>query len=783
MLPPGVPLPPGSRSSSEGQGDEPNTSEDTLSASGWSIVASPNHSAAETVDFLSNVECVSPSDCWAVGYYSGGRYTGGVDMKTLVQHWDGTAWSIAASPNPTDIAHNYLTDVACSTSSDCWAVGYYEGESKRQTLIEHWDGTAWTIVESPNTTSEADNLLHGVTCTSATDCWAVGYYSTPTGAQTLTEHWDGSAWTIVGSPNGEQISPLAATPWGASVLYDVTCVSSTDCWAVGNFYNGFADQTLIERWDGTAWTIVGSPNVTPTVANYLYGVTCVSASDCWAVGTYAASPAGETLIAHWDGNLWTLAVSANAPGSNALYGVTCASASNCWAVGATDLAGSLGQTIAGRSAQTLIQHWDGTRWAVTDSPNTSAAQPNVVSGVECLSASDCWTVGWSGGFAFETLIERWDGTSWVVVVSPNARADADHVLSDVTCVSVSDCWAVGYHFADNARQALIEHWDGTEWSIATSATKSSDFDHYLNGVTCRSASDCWAVGYHNFGSTWQTLVEHWDGTAWTIIDSPSTSETHFNVLSSVTCMSASDCWAAGSYSVCYYCPGSAWQTLILHWDGTSWSIVDSPNTSPGQSNTLSDVTCTSASDCWAAGSYNVVNQSSGTSHKRTLIAHWDGAAWTRADSPNTAARNNALEGLTCVSASECWASGSSSTGESYEPDTVTQTLIARWDGISWAIVDSPNPSPGQTSLLSDVTCVSASDCWAVGSYSGTGALQTLIEHWDGISWVIVDSPNTSDSQSNALSGVTCASTSRCWTVGSYNAGLIAQTLTEAYIAD
>ena len=87
-----------------------------------------------------------------------------------------------------------------------------------------------------------------------------------------------SDWSIVNSPNAP--APTSNTPLG------VTCVSASDCWAVGYYYNGSYAQTLIERWDGTSWAIVSSPNTSPTQANFLYGVTCVSASDCWAVGYY-----------------------------------------------------------------------------------------------------------------------------------------------------------------------------------------------------------------------------------------------------------------------------------------------------------------------------------------------------------------------------------------------------------------------------------------------------------------------------------------------------------------
>src|SRR5439155_9537600 len=129
-----------------------------------------------------------------------------------------------------------------------------------------------------------------------------------------------------------------------------------------------------------------------------------------------------------------------------------------------------------------------------------------------------------------------------------------------------------------------------------------------------SVSNCWAVGYYIAGSVNQTLIERWDGTSWTIVNSPSTSLTQTNYLLGVTCVSTSDCSAVGYYNS----GGSVYQTLIERWDGTSWTIVNSPNTSPTQTNYLFGVTCASASHCWAVGYYN-----SGGKVYLTLIARSD----------------------------------------------------------------------------------------------------------------------------------------------------------------
>lgn len=363
------------------------------------------------------------------------------------------------------------------------------------------------------------------------------------------------------------------------------------------------------------------------------------------------------------------------------------------------------------------------------------------------------------------------GPGWSVVASPNSGPTVFQNLIGVACASASECWAVGYgEDGSGAAQTRIERWDGTSWTIVTSAPNGNR--SYLNGVTCASASDCWAVGYYltrdAFGhdAYEQTLVEHWDGSSWGIVSSGNVfpnSQYTANRLNGVTCVSASDCWAVGWYQ------SSQQQTLILHWNGGAWGIVPSPNHDVGD-NFLNSVTCASASDCWASGAYH-----DSANNGYTLIEHWDGTSWTVVTLPNSGSNPNYISVAACTSASDCWAVGESITGTN-----TSQTLIERWNGTSWSIVTSPNTSD-PVNFLGSVFCESASNCWAFGS-SGTGAnASRLIEHWNGTSWTIVPSRNASIPQGTLFSPVTCGSAGQCWTVGiSFTPDFVPQPIIEVY---
>jgi hypothetical protein len=369
------------------------------------------------------------------------------------------------SPNNGSPGTNELFATTCASASDCWAVGYSDIGSGYSTLIERWNGSIWAIVSSPN--NSGDNILYGVTCTSTLDCWAAGtYFDDDLFQRTLIEHWNGDVWNIVSSPNRGLSSPPI------DVLVGVACISASECWAVGsNDDRNGVGQTLIERWDGISWTIVDSPN--PSGSNSFQGVTCASAlqsEECWAVGeTVTGFGSAQTLIEKWDGSAWSLVSSPNNGMYNDLLGVTCASEADCWAVGYYS-----GVT----NNQTLIQQWNGILWAIVSSPNTSTMQDNYLAAVACASAAQCWAVGYyaNGGGVDQTLIEQWDGNFWTIVTSPNPKDAQGSQLLGVTCAAWQ-CWAAGYYGnGSGVPQTLAEEYVGnTDWGRVTSTEVPRSF--------------------------------------------------------------------------------------------------------------------------------------------------------------------------------------------------------------------------------------------------------------------------------------------------------------------
>ena len=556
-----------------------------------------------------------------------------------------------------------------------------------------------------------------------------------------------ASWSIVTSPNAG---------FAPTLLSAVTCVAASNCWALGRSEIGQTNtSTTLMRWDGSSWKVVPSPSV-PKQTNGLVDITCVSSSSCWAVGytINLQTVQVQTLTLHWDGTSWQIVPSPNVGnGFNALYGIACASDSDCWAVGFEN---------GGNLAQTLIERWDGSSWTIRDSPNVGT-QHNVLNAVTCLSASSCWAVGYSGAAgAKSALVAQWNGTAWTASVLPNPLLAQENTLSSMTCNSASDCWAVGDSYNGTVHQTLIERWDGTSWT--SPVTPNGGVDNYLSHVACASTSDCWAIGHSSNAAVDpqlfdQDLILHWNGSAWLLAAPPEPAPTTYaSDLAGIACTSGSECWAVGLIK-----PAGSNRALIERWDGTLWTSVAVPDVPVMQANYLYGVACASRSDCWAVGFdfYGTV--------ARSLIVHWDGTSWAIEDSPNTTIdRSNYLSDMTCVSASDCWAVGQSSD----TLDRARQALAMHWDGTTWSIINPSDVNTNQAAEtdMESIACVSTSDCWTVGFTSITQdpRLAPWIQHWNGQTWTSFPAPPAqyNPTLDNILYGVACSSKSDCWAVGS-----------------
>ena len=708
----------------------------------WTAITTPN--AAFQASLFTTVAEVGPNDVWAAGTYQANSSSS--EYLPLFEHWDGTSWALVAAPLPAPGAQGEIWALSVSSANDIWAVGIYTAGSNTNELIYRWNGLQWDVVAGaqPSTT---DNELMGVAAVSTNNVWAAGSYTEAGLKKTLIEHWNGSTWTHVGSPDQGT---------GDNSLQDISVVpgsSGNDMWAVGNYEAtpGSPNKTLTMRYNGALWSYVASPNQGMS-SNKLMGIAAIATNDAWATGSYQAGSVQHTLAEHWNGSAWSASPTIDpGPQGNNFVRVFATAGNDVWAVG---------ETASGLTAvSTLIEHWNGTSWSVE--PNTAAGAASFAFDIDGASTGDIWVVGFyapsQASPTSEVLVEHYNGTGWGQVNAPNPPTSADLLMS-VSAVSAGDIWAVGgaqgYISGNLTSQGLIEHWNGTTWSVVPSAHPTT-YGERLASVKALSANDVWAVGYFSNATNEQTFVEHWNGTTWSQIASPNPGGSNRNNdLTGVDAASSNDAWAVG-----YYNNGTKYQTLILHWDGTTWLQFTSPN--PGAfSNYLYDVTVVPGSggnDVWAVGYY----LSTAGGHFSSLLERWNGSAWSVVASPNVPGVDTEPLSIFALSANDVWVVGY--TVSSTPP---TQNLAMHWNGTSWSIVSAAQQGP-YDNQLSDVTGTASNDVYAIGAYTNASTQDHgLIEHWNGSAWSVVSSVQVPGIGS-LLSGVTAVSSTDVWAVGEW----------------
>jgi hypothetical protein len=283
--------------------------------------------------------------------------------------------------------------VAASSPSDGWVVGTFTTNPGTTffTLTEHWNGSSWTVVPSPNLSASGVNQLLAVADISPTDAWAVGQM-VDTATHPLVIHWNGRAWTVF---------PTAPDPGGSAQYFTaVRGLAANDVWMTGqHFVAGVGEVSFIEHFDGSAWHIVP----TPSVFSPLNALAPVSAKDVWAAG-------GASLL-HWDGSSWVLVSGAPTPaGATTITSLAAVSSNDVWAVGVTRQFGRHGKSFQ------LIEHWNGTSWSLVASP--PAAQGSELTSVAAVSTRDVWAAGFLTLPDGSTAIQHWDGTSWSLLAVP-----------------------------------------------------------------------------------------------------------------------------------------------------------------------------------------------------------------------------------------------------------------------------------------------------------------------------------------------------------------------------
>jgi hypothetical protein len=409
--------------------------------------------------------------------------------------------TLDATVNPEGIKTTYWFEYGTTTS--------YGTKTSEQTLS---GGTTATNVSAILKSLTAGTTYHFRIAMS-------NAYGTQKGSdQTFTTLSKG--WSLQTTPNPEGITN--------SSLRDVSCVSGSECVAVGRSYG-----LLSETWNGSAWSLHSMPEVGTSI-NEVKAVSCSSFSACTAVGLYWDSETtSKTLVERWNGTEWSVQSSVNSAGAkeNRLYEVSCTSATFCMAVGI--------YTDSESKGHPLSETWNGTEWKLQAVPEpVGSSTGNYLNDVSCTASNACTAVGWASG---NILAERWNGAEWKVQTTPATEAS----LEGVDCFSASFCMAVGQTVGGTA--AYAGSWNGTEWKSTEAVTPTGTKSIELAAVDCLSTMACYAVGVYSTEAGGGLLSEEWNGTKWQVLPTPRPSGALGTSLQGISCVSEI-CQAVGSWS-------------------------------------------------------------------------------------------------------------------------------------------------------------------------------------------------------------------------------------------
>jgi hypothetical protein len=329
--------------------------------SSWSTVTLSLPSGVEAAE-LSGVSCTSDSFCVVVGTEATQSA-----VQPLIELWNGSSWSAGTGAGlPSGFTEAELTGVSCTGPASCMASGTAASEDSDSTLAEQWNGSSWSLTTAATVPDGTDAEFAGVSCTTATNCMAVGYSVAESSAAVLSRPGSSAAGSFLQAPSGLTVPGLHPN---ATASPHTTPVS----------------QVLAEQWNGSSWTVTPTPAPTGITNPEFGAVSCAGTAFCMATGGFESS--SGSFAEMWSGGAWTQTTLPASPtsGGDFIDGVSCISPTSCTSVGEA--------TASDESGNFLAASWNGSGWSFTTVAPPAGQTAAAWIGVSCLADGYCVGVG------------------------------------------------------------------------------------------------------------------------------------------------------------------------------------------------------------------------------------------------------------------------------------------------------------------------------------------------------------------------------------------------------
>jgi hypothetical protein len=409
----------------------------------------------------------------AVGWAAVAGATPGPGSQVVANQW-------TTNQPPVVGSNSYDDAVSCVSSTFCVSPVITESASPTPD-VQQWDGSSWHTVALPAPTGATEVELEDVSCTSVSFCVAVGAQTSGGPPLPVFYSWNGTAWAVAPTPT-------LPSPYTEAIMTGVSCTGPAWCMATGYALNSTMTDTdtdtLAAEWNGTSWTVVGTPNIPDHVDDLLNAVSCTGPSNCMAVGYDSVTGTGLDVPSHGTPPV------AGQPGFPGFPGFGGPIAN------AHALSPSTSPHIA-VTTHVLAEQWNGTAWTVTPTVDPSGVTSPEFSAVSCAGTGFCMATGYSESSSVDQgFAEEWSGGSWSPSTIPAPASGTGNVLLGVSCISPTSCTAVGTAVSgvsDESEVVVTASWNGNTWTEGTVATPSFPIAAWF-GISCLGGGNCIASG-------------------------------------------------------------------------------------------------------------------------------------------------------------------------------------------------------------------------------------------------------------------------------------------------
>ena len=452
-----------------------------------------------------------------------------------------------------------VTSVSCRSAGNCTAGGFYLDRSfhARAFVVSETKGTWAKAIKVPGLgtlPAGGGDDVKSVSCATALNCAAIGTYAGSTGVQDFVVSKKNGTWR-----NAIEVPGFGAlNKHGALGNGSVSCASPGNCTAAGGYQDGsFRYQVFVVSETNGTWRkaieVPGLGTLNAGGGADVESVSCATAGNCAAIGTYADGTWGNAIEVP---GLATL----NAGGDAVIFSVSCASAGNC-------AAGGFYTDGAGQTQAFVVSQVNGTWRNAIEVPGLrwlNTGGDAAVDSVSCASAGNCVAGGGYHTDAYHSqafVVRETNGTwrrAFKVHGSGSLNLGGLANADSVSCTSAGNC-AAGGDYTDGAGQAqtfVASETAGT-WRTAIEVPGSRTLPAGRFGsdalVSCATAGNCAAgLTYTDAIGTQQAfVVSQVNGTWRNAIEIPGLRTLNAGgdaSITSVSCSSMGTCAAGGSYT-------------------------------------------------------------------------------------------------------------------------------------------------------------------------------------------------------------------------------------------